>query len=148
MLFARLKAISLRKPGVMLQVGSEVARRARGLGFNVIAYDPYASEAKAAAMGVKIVPFDEALSTADFFSLHMPLTPDTKVLLSYSSTHPFLSCTYQDLMFLFWKHSYPKTSSQTDFNIAKYLGFENLFPECFGCHKRLSQWLDIAGHLQ
>lgn len=62
------------------QVGSEVARRAKGLGFaTIIAYDPYASEAKAAAVGVKIVGFDEALRTADFFSLHMPLTSDTKV---------------------------------------------------------------------
>lgn len=32
-----------------LQVGSEVARRARGLGLTVIAYDPYASEEKARA---------------------------------------------------------------------------------------------------
>lgn len=64
-----------------MQVGSEVARRAKGLGFSVIAYDPYASEAKAAAMGVRLVTFDEALASGDFFSLHMPLTPDTKVQL-------------------------------------------------------------------
>jgi len=63
----------------MVQVGSEVARRAKGLGFKLIAYDPYASEAKAAAMGVKLVTFDEALASGDFFSLHMPLTPDTTV---------------------------------------------------------------------
>ncbi len=63
----------------MGQVGSEVARRGRGLGFNVVAYDPYASEAKAAALGVRLVTFDEALASGDFFSLHMPLTADTKV---------------------------------------------------------------------
>ena len=62
------------------KVGSEVGRRAKGLGFVVIAYDPYASEAKAAAVGVRLVPLDEALATADFFSLHMPMTPDTKGL--------------------------------------------------------------------
>lgn len=61
------------------QVGSEVARRGYGMGFaHVIAYDPFASEAKAAALNVKLVSFDEALATGDFFSLHMPLTPDTK----------------------------------------------------------------------
>ena len=60
-------------------MGSEVARRAKGLGFTVIAYDPYASEAKAAALGVKLVSFDDALAAGDFFSLHMPLTADTKV---------------------------------------------------------------------
>jgi len=60
------------------KVGSEVARRARGLGMTVIAHDPYASEEKARAVGVTLVGFDEALKTGDFFSLHMPLTPGTK----------------------------------------------------------------------
>ena len=63
----------------VVQVGAEVARRARGLGLNVIAHDPFASEAKASALNVKLVSFEEALSTAEFFSLHMPLTPGTKV---------------------------------------------------------------------
>eukprot|EP00210_Caulerpa_lentillifera_P004264 g4067.t1 len=60
------------------KVGSEVARRARGLGMEVIAHDPYASDEKARAIGVKLVHFKEALANADFFSLHMPLTPSTK----------------------------------------------------------------------
>jgi D-3-phosphoglycerate dehydrogenase len=60
------------------KVGSEVARRAKGLGMSVIAHDPFASEAKAASLGVKLVSFDEALAQGDFFSLHMPLTPQTK----------------------------------------------------------------------
>ena len=65
---------------VHAQVGSEVARRGKGLGFaTVVAYDPYASEAKALALGVELVSFDKALAMGDFFSLHMPLTPDTKV---------------------------------------------------------------------
>jgi D-3-phosphoglycerate dehydrogenase len=64
------------------KVGSEVGRRGRGLGFNVVAYDPYASEAKAAALGVKLVSLDDALATADFFSLHMPMTPETKGLFN------------------------------------------------------------------
>lgn len=63
-----------------LQVGSEVAKRGLGLGFSkVIAYDPYASAAKAAALGVALVTFDEALRQGDFFSLHMPLTEGTRV---------------------------------------------------------------------
>ena len=56
-----------------------MARRAKGLGLTVIAYDPYASDEKARAQGVRLVPFDEALALGDFFSLHMPLTPQTKV---------------------------------------------------------------------
>jgi phosphoglycerate dehydrogenase-like enzyme len=60
------------------KVGADVARRAKGLGMHVIAHDPYAPEEKARAVGVKLVTFDEALRTADFLSLHMPLTSGTK----------------------------------------------------------------------
>lgn len=57
-----------------------MARRGTGLGFaNVIAYDPYASAVKAQALGVKLVSWEEALAQGDFFSLHMPMTPQTKV---------------------------------------------------------------------
>lgn len=58
-----------------MQVGADVARRAKGLGMNVIAHDPYAAEEKARALNVRLVTFQEAVETADFLSLHMPLTP-------------------------------------------------------------------------
>lgn len=59
------------------KVGSEVARRAKGLGMHVIAHDPYAPADRARAIGVELVSFEEAISTSDFISLHMPLTPTT-----------------------------------------------------------------------
>ncbi|KAL1296057.1 hypothetical protein HN51_056827 [Arachis hypogaea] len=64
------------------KVGSEVARRAKGLGMNVIAHDPYAPADRARAIGVELVGFDEAIATADFISLHMPLTPATNKMLN------------------------------------------------------------------
>ncbi|KAK6945973.1 ACT domain [Dillenia turbinata] len=64
------------------KVGSEVARRAKGLGMHVIAHDPYAPADRARAMGVDLVEFEEALATADFISLHMPLTPATSKILN------------------------------------------------------------------
>ncbi|RWR82985.1 D-3-phosphoglycerate dehydrogenase 1, chloroplastic [Cinnamomum micranthum f. kanehirae] len=64
------------------KVGSEVARRAKGLGMHVIAHDPYAPADRARAIGVELVSFDEALSSADFISLHMPLTPATSKILN------------------------------------------------------------------
>lgn len=64
------------------KVGLEVAKRLKGLGMNVIAHDPYASEEKARAMGIKLVHFDEALAKSDFFSLHMPLTPSTRKMFN------------------------------------------------------------------
>ncbi|GLU04216.1 hypothetical protein SLE2022_213750 [Rubroshorea leprosula] len=63
-------------------VGSEVARRAKRLGMNVIAHDPYAPVDRARAMGVESVSFEDALSSADFISLHMPLTPATSKMFN------------------------------------------------------------------
>ncbi|KAK9667111.1 hypothetical protein RND81_14G233900 [Saponaria officinalis] len=64
------------------KVGSEVARRAKGLGMNVISHDPYAPADRARAIGVELVSFEEAISKADFISLHMPLTPTTSKILN------------------------------------------------------------------
>ena len=64
------------------KVGPEVARRAKGLGMDVIAHYPYAPVDRARAIGVDLVSFDEAISTADFISLHMPLTPSTAKLFN------------------------------------------------------------------
>ncbi|CAI5478613.1 unnamed protein product [Closterium sp. Yama58-4] len=64
------------------KVGSEVARRAKGLGMHVIAHDPYAPADRAHAIGVDLVSLDDALKRADFISLHMPLTPATDKLLN------------------------------------------------------------------
>ena len=64
------------------KVGSEVARRAKGLGMHVIARDPYASADRARAIGVELVSFDQAITTADFISIHMPLTPTTSKILN------------------------------------------------------------------
>lgn len=60
------------------KVGTEVARRAKGLGMHVIAHDPYAPADRARAIGVDLVSFEEAITVADFISLHMPLTPSTE----------------------------------------------------------------------
>lgn len=64
------------------KVGSEVARRAKGLGMHVIAHDPYAAADRARGVGVELVSFEQAITTADFISLHMPLTPATSKLFN------------------------------------------------------------------
>ncbi|KAI6678010.1 hypothetical protein NL676_038806 [Syzygium grande] len=64
-----------------VEVGFDVARRAKGLGMHVIAYDPYASGHLARAIGVELVTFDRAIANADFISLHMHLTPATQKML-------------------------------------------------------------------
>jgi D-3-phosphoglycerate dehydrogenase len=49
---------------------------------HVVAHDPYASADRARAIGVELVSMEEAMTTADFISLHMPLTPATNKMLN------------------------------------------------------------------
>ncbi len=71
------------------RVGSEVARRAVGLGMEVVAFDPYVSPERAAQMQVRLVSFDDVLSTSDFVSLHAPMTKETKKLLGHEEFAKF-----------------------------------------------------------
>jgi D-3-phosphoglycerate dehydrogenase len=62
-------------------VGSEVARRAKGLEMHLIAYDPFVSVEYASNLGVELVSLQEVLKKADFITLHTPLTEATKGLI-------------------------------------------------------------------
>ncbi|MCK5434744.1 MAG: phosphoglycerate dehydrogenase, partial [Dehalococcoidales bacterium] len=59
-------------------VGSEVARRARGLEMKLIAYDPFISVDHAHNLQVELVPLKQLLKESDFITLHIPLTASTK----------------------------------------------------------------------
>ena len=63
-------------------VGSIVADRAIGLRMRVIAFDPFLSPERALDLGVEKVELDDLLARADFISLHTPVTPQTKNILS------------------------------------------------------------------
>ena len=63
-------------------IGSIVADRAQGLKMKVIAFDPFLSGERAAAMNVEKVELDTLLARADFISLHTPLTDSTRHLLN------------------------------------------------------------------
>ncbi len=64
------------------QVGSEVARRGKGLDMNVVANDPFVSPERAAMLGVELAPsLEDVLARADFLSLHTVLTAQTKHLI-------------------------------------------------------------------
>ena len=63
-------------------IGSIVCDRARGLRMRVIAYDPFLSEERADRIGVRKVELEELLATADFVTLHVPLTDRTRDILS------------------------------------------------------------------
>ena len=63
-------------------IGGIVCDRARGLKMKVVAYDPFLSEEKANKMGVEKVTLETLLLRADFITLHVPLTEQTKNILS------------------------------------------------------------------
>jgi D-3-phosphoglycerate dehydrogenase / 2-oxoglutarate reductase len=64
------------------RIGQEVARRAAAFGMKLIAHDPFISEAVAATLGVELVSLDDLFARADYISLHMPSTPQTKGLVN------------------------------------------------------------------
>ena len=59
------------------RIGSCIANKIRSFEVSLIAYDPYVSQEKADALGVKLVGLDTLLRTADIVSLNLPLTPET-----------------------------------------------------------------------
>lgn len=66
----------------MGRIGTEVARRMRAMGMNILACDPFLTEDKAAKLGVRLVTLEELLANADFITFHTPLTKETKGLLN------------------------------------------------------------------
>jgi D-3-phosphoglycerate dehydrogenase len=64
------------------EIGKNVARRARGFSMNVFVYDPYISKLpNEFSEYAKLVSFEEALSVADFLSVHVPLNNETRNLI-------------------------------------------------------------------
>ena len=62
-------------------IGGIVCDRARGLKMKVVAYDPFLGQEKADKMGVEKVELDDLLKRADFITLHVPLTDQTRNIL-------------------------------------------------------------------
>jgi D-3-phosphoglycerate dehydrogenase / 2-oxoglutarate reductase len=59
-----------------------VAPKAKAFGIKVIAYDPFAKDELFASAGVERVDIDALLARSDYISVHAPLTPQTRGLLS------------------------------------------------------------------
>ena len=67
----------------MGRIGTEVASRAIAFGMRVLAYDPYLSAGRAKSLGVELVErLDEIIPQADYITVHMPLTPETKHMIN------------------------------------------------------------------
>ncbi len=64
------------------RVGREVAKRLDGLGMNLVVYDPYINEERAAQLGADLVDdLDDCLERAEFLTIHTPLLPETEGMI-------------------------------------------------------------------
>lgn len=64
------------------KIGSHVARVAKAMGMDLLAYDPFVSDERAQQMQVKLLPLAELFAQADYITLHLPRTPDTENLVN------------------------------------------------------------------
>jgi D-3-phosphoglycerate dehydrogenase / 2-oxoglutarate reductase len=62
------------------RIGQEVAQRARAFGMRVVAHDPYISKDVAAGLGVELMSLDGLCAIADYITLHLPSTAETRHL--------------------------------------------------------------------
>ncbi len=63
------------------RIGSAVAKRARGVGLNILVYDPNLNDSQIHGQGYEPRTFDQILSESDFITLHVPLSSLTFHLL-------------------------------------------------------------------
>ena len=66
----------------MGRIGSGVAKRALAMEMKVVAYDPFISADHATTLDIQLAEVDEVFACADFITLHLPLTSETKYLLN------------------------------------------------------------------
>ncbi|MCA9730801.1 MAG: hypothetical protein H6696_19185 [Deferribacteres bacterium] len=64
------------------RIGREVAKRAQAFGMKVLAYDPYLPEDVFQKANVQHVSLDALWPAADFISLHLPATAETKGIIN------------------------------------------------------------------
>ncbi|MGI2296510.1 phosphoglycerate dehydrogenase [Paenibacillus sp. GXUN7292] len=64
------------------RIGIEVAKRAAAFGMTIIGYDPFLSEERANKLGIKLATVDDIIRTADFMTVHTPLTKETHHMIA------------------------------------------------------------------
>jgi len=71
-----------------------LAAKARALGLEVVATDPYVDEPAMAGQGVRKVELEALLAEADFVSVHAPLTPQTRGMIGEAALRAMKPTAY------------------------------------------------------
>jgi D-3-phosphoglycerate dehydrogenase / 2-oxoglutarate reductase len=80
----------------MGKIGTEVAKRAKSFGMNILGFDPYLTEERAQKLGMTKASLDLIARESDFITIHTPLTNDTKGLVN----DEYLSKTKKGVRFI------------------------------------------------
>jgi D-3-phosphoglycerate dehydrogenase / 2-oxoglutarate reductase len=64
------------------KIARDLVKKVKHFGFDILVYDPYVSFEISKEYDVKFVSKKEILKESDFISLHLPLTPKTKCIIS------------------------------------------------------------------
>ncbi len=64
------------------RVGGEVAKRLKPFNMTMIGYDPFLPKEVADEIGVRLTTLEEVISVADFMTIHTPLLPSTRNMIS------------------------------------------------------------------
>lgn len=67
------------------RIGREVANRARAFGMQILAHDPYVAAEVFQRSEVQVAELDEIFRTADYITLHVPLTSATRNIIDDSA---------------------------------------------------------------
>ena len=71
------------------RIGRQVARRALGLGMRVVGYDPFVAPERFRELGAEHAETpEEVLAAADFLTLHLPLTDETRGFVDAAAIEP------------------------------------------------------------
>jgi phosphoglycerate dehydrogenase-like enzyme len=64
------------------RIGKAVALRGKAFGMRLIAYEPMPDKDFVRQQNVQLMPFEEVVAEADYLTLHLPLTPESKHLIN------------------------------------------------------------------
>jgi D-3-phosphoglycerate dehydrogenase / 2-oxoglutarate reductase len=67
------------------KIGREVAVRSKSFGMKILCYDPLLSEEATLKLGIELSDLDTLFSKSDIITLHVPLSNETKHLISAES---------------------------------------------------------------